>query len=189
MSNEHVRISDAERNNAMNTLGAHFAAGRLTLPEYEERCDQIFAATTRGELQPLFADLPSADRLPATTRRSYSVAEIDELRRRNAKPKAGILGLTTIAALAGTIAIESALSPLVLLLIPTVFILLYVMKLGPSEWHMPNPRQLERERLRELRTRAKMREIEMKQESRARQHEIANQAMNIAEGFLKKKTS
>lgn len=185
MTNEHVRISDAERNNAMTQLGAHFAAGRITLPEYEERCDQIVRAMTVGELRVVFRDLPA---MPDRSG-SYTVSEIDELRRRNAKPKAAILGLTVVGSMAAAAVLQPVweLSGVLLFLIPTVFLLLYVMKVGPKEWYLPNPRQLERQRLRELQTRAKMRELEMRQESRARQHELANQAIDLAQGFLKRK--
>ncbi|MDO4685184.1 MAG: DUF1707 domain-containing protein [Corynebacterium sp.] len=191
MSNEHVRISDAERTQAMELLGTHFAAGRLTLPEYEERCDRIVSATTRGEVTVLFRDLPDLSRLPATTSgRAYSVDEIEHLRKRNAKPKAGIVALTTIGTLGTVMALDFIAginAPYLLFLIPAVIVLLYVMKIGPAAWHMPSPQQLEKERIRELRTRAKIRQIEMRQESRAKQHELANQAMNYAQGFLKKK--
>lgn len=58
-SDSGIRISDAEREEAMSTLGVHFTTGRLELPEYEERCGQATAARTRGELEALFDDLPA----------------------------------------------------------------------------------------------------------------------------------
>ncbi|HEU4812037.1 MAG TPA: DUF1707 domain-containing protein, partial [Nocardioides sp.] len=36
----------------------HFAQGRLTAEEHGERLDQVWAARTRGELTPIFSDLP-----------------------------------------------------------------------------------------------------------------------------------
>ncbi|MDP3891094.1 DUF1707 domain-containing protein [Nocardioides sp.] len=53
-----LRIGDAERNDATQLLGEHFAEGRLTREEYDERCAQAFAARTAAELLPLFHDLP-----------------------------------------------------------------------------------------------------------------------------------
>lgn len=53
-----IRISDAEREAAIATLGEHLSTGRLELPEYEERCDRVTVARTRGELEALFRDLP-----------------------------------------------------------------------------------------------------------------------------------
>lgn len=56
--NEHLRLSDAERDGAAADLGEHYAQGRLTVEEHGERLDRIWAARTRGELGPIFADLP-----------------------------------------------------------------------------------------------------------------------------------
>ena len=53
-----LRIGDDEREAAVNALGEHFAAGRLTKEEYDERTEQAWAARTRSALMPLFADLP-----------------------------------------------------------------------------------------------------------------------------------
>jgi Domain of unknown function (DUF1707) len=53
-----LRIGDAEREQAVQSLGEHLRAGRLTVTEYDERLEQAFAARTDAELTPLFADLP-----------------------------------------------------------------------------------------------------------------------------------
>jgi uncharacterized membrane protein len=53
-----VRIGDAEREQAQADLGEHYAAGRLDHDEYSQRLDQIWAARTRSELDPVFRDLP-----------------------------------------------------------------------------------------------------------------------------------
>lgn len=45
-----VRVSDAERDAVLRTLGDHAAVGRLTLDELEERSGRALAAKTRGEL-------------------------------------------------------------------------------------------------------------------------------------------
>jgi hypothetical protein len=54
-----IRISDAERDEAVSKLGMHLTTGRLELAEYEERCGLAIAARTRGELEALFTDLPA----------------------------------------------------------------------------------------------------------------------------------
>ncbi len=54
-----VRIGTAERERALQLLGEHFAAGRLTLAEFEERSGKASAATTRSDLDALFTDLPT----------------------------------------------------------------------------------------------------------------------------------
>ena len=58
MSRDDLRIGDAERDDALQKLGEHLAAGRLSIEEHDERSSQIIAARTRGQLQAVFADLP-----------------------------------------------------------------------------------------------------------------------------------
>lgn len=53
-----VRIGDAEREEAVNRLGEHYAAGRLTEEEHAERSQQAYEARTKADLDALFADLP-----------------------------------------------------------------------------------------------------------------------------------
>lgn len=53
-----VRVSDGERDAAAAALGAHWEAGRLALPELEQRVDAVYLATTRAELERLLRDLP-----------------------------------------------------------------------------------------------------------------------------------
>lgn len=56
-----IRASDAEREEGAAALGAHFAAGRLTLEEYQQRLDRAYAAKTLGDLDDLMTDLPGTD--------------------------------------------------------------------------------------------------------------------------------
>jgi hypothetical protein len=58
MSDQHLRISDAEREQAAEALAEHYVQGRLTTEEHSERLDQIWAARTRAEVAPVFRDLP-----------------------------------------------------------------------------------------------------------------------------------
>jgi hypothetical protein len=60
VSDAGIRLSDAEREAAAADLGEHFAQGRLTVDEHAERLEQVWAARTRGEIAPIFRDLPSA---------------------------------------------------------------------------------------------------------------------------------
>jgi hypothetical protein len=53
-----LRIGDTEREGAVNALGEHYAAGRLSKEEYDERAAVAYAAKTESSLRPLFADLP-----------------------------------------------------------------------------------------------------------------------------------
>jgi hypothetical protein len=73
-SGPELRIGDAEREAALSSLGEHFAAGRLTKEEYDERAEQVWRARTRSGLDPLFADLPptggAGARIPAPAAQS-----------------------------------------------------------------------------------------------------------------------
>lgn len=55
-----VRVGDRERDAAAHALAEHYAAGRLDRREYDERVDRVLVARTRGDLAPLFRDLPRA---------------------------------------------------------------------------------------------------------------------------------
>jgi DUF1707 SHOCT-like domain len=61
-----LRVSDAERDAVLRTLGDHAAVGRLTLDELEERSGRALAAKTRGELATLTSDLPREAGQPST---------------------------------------------------------------------------------------------------------------------------
>jgi hypothetical protein len=54
-----MRVGDTEREAAASELREHYASGRLTLDELNERIDKTFAAKTRGDLNALMTDLPS----------------------------------------------------------------------------------------------------------------------------------
>ena len=54
-----LRIGDAERSGAVEALGEHFATGRLTHEEYDERATRALQARTAADVAPLFADLPA----------------------------------------------------------------------------------------------------------------------------------
>lgn len=67
-----MRLSDAEREEAIEALSEHVRTGRLDLDEYGARSAKVTAARTRGDLAPLFEDLPEphpavlrADPVPA----------------------------------------------------------------------------------------------------------------------------
>jgi len=56
-----LRASDAEREHHSELLREHAAQGRLTVDELEERLDRVYAASTRGELATVVADLPASE--------------------------------------------------------------------------------------------------------------------------------
>jgi hypothetical protein len=54
-----MRAGHAEREAVAAELREHYASGRLTLDELNERLDKTFAAKTRGDLDELMRDLPA----------------------------------------------------------------------------------------------------------------------------------
>ena len=69
-----MRVGDAEREAAAAEVREHFASGRLTQDELNQRLDQTFAAKTRGDLDAVFTDLPSANWRDATAGGTRSTA-------------------------------------------------------------------------------------------------------------------
>ena len=53
-----VRIGDAEREEMLNALQEHLAAGRLDVDEYEQRAERVVAARYAEDLQEVLTDLP-----------------------------------------------------------------------------------------------------------------------------------
>jgi hypothetical protein len=64
-SDQHIRVSDADRNAVAEVLTKHYADGRLDQAEFDERVGQTMAAKTRGDLAGLFDDLPETDEADA----------------------------------------------------------------------------------------------------------------------------
>lgn len=81
-----VRVSDAERNQAVEMLRYHTAEGRLTLDEFSERVGLALGARTEADLHQVTADLPAARTpVPASARRpakSWTVAIMSGSRRK-----------------------------------------------------------------------------------------------------------
>ncbi len=117
MDSPEIRIGDTERAQALNLLGEHFSHGRLNLSEFEERSAQATAATTRGELEILFTDLPAvAANAPDT------VQEKDTASGTLGHWREIVMGLTPLLALVLFFAFDTWLW---FLLVPAVSIVLY----------------------------------------------------------------
>lgn len=65
---DRIRASDADREHVTARLREHFAAGRLTSDELDERISAALNAKTHGELRQLMADLPEPEPVPAAPR-------------------------------------------------------------------------------------------------------------------------
>jgi hypothetical protein len=59
-----IRVSDADRDQAIAELSQHFQAGRLTQEEFEERSSRALQARTGDDLAALFTDLPGQGTAP-----------------------------------------------------------------------------------------------------------------------------
>ena len=57
-SDQHLRVSDAERQAVADRLAEHFADGRLDQAEFDDRVGRAMSAKTRADLSGLFSDLP-----------------------------------------------------------------------------------------------------------------------------------
>jgi hypothetical protein len=55
---DNIRVSDADREQVTSRLREHFAEGRLTSEELDERITATLNAKTFGELRGILADLP-----------------------------------------------------------------------------------------------------------------------------------
>lgn len=192
------RIGDQERMDAMDILGRALGEGRLDMAEFDNRCQAVAEAQTQQDLQPILGDLPTGrgggvvDKQVSDDAVLYSQAEIMQARRSGRRTRAGVFWLGTIGSI-GLVSIfgaagSTALSGLSLLIIPTLFILLYVMKVGPDSWYTPSLRQLEQQRRRDIR--ARQLEIEaaqvhqqalMRAQRKDQINQMTNDALNIAQ--------
>jgi len=59
-SDQHMRVSDAERQAVADRLAEHFSSGRLDQEEFDERVSRAMGAKTRADLNGLFDDLPES---------------------------------------------------------------------------------------------------------------------------------
>ncbi|WP_405489613.1 DUF1707 domain-containing protein [Nocardia sp. NBC_00511] len=75
-----IRIGTAEREDAMKRLSDHFAAGRLSVAEFDERSGIVAAAMTRGDVEQVFTDLPEpvADKPVAPKPSGFAVSRLPE---------------------------------------------------------------------------------------------------------------
>lgn len=191
-----MRLSDAERTDAVNDLAQALGEGRLTMDEFEERTDAVMQASTRRELAEVFMDIPTK---ASSELKIYSQGEVARAYQSTRKPRLATAMVGSLGLLFGSIASFAALSGVtaaltgtgLLFLIPALWIMLYVAKVGPESWHQPSPRQIERQRMRELKAagaeeRAQMRALEQAQwaERRRQASEITGDAMNLAKRKL-----
>ena len=73
-----MRAGDADRRRVVELLGKHFAEGRLTVAEFDERAASAHAAVHLDELPALTADLPhlSAPRPRAARHQAWAASSV-----------------------------------------------------------------------------------------------------------------
>ncbi|GAA3444029.1 DUF1707 SHOCT-like domain-containing protein [Planomonospora venezuelensis] len=76
-----MRASDDDRDRVASALREHYAQGRLTVEEFDERLEQLYASKTYGELAVLTSDLPGVDlrKLPEPAARTPKRREGEDL--------------------------------------------------------------------------------------------------------------
>ena len=89
-SDQHLRVSDAERQAVADRLAEHFADGRLDQAEFDERVGRAMNAKTRADLGGLFDDLPDTG--------APAMPELPHRRRRHPFLAIVLLVLVTLAA-------------------------------------------------------------------------------------------
>jgi Domain of unknown function (DUF1707) len=65
--NEHIRTAEADRERVAERLREHYAQGRLSAEEFDERLTAALGATTFGDLRQTLTDLPEAGTAPGGT--------------------------------------------------------------------------------------------------------------------------
>ena len=207
-SNQDYRIGDAERQKAMDDLGKHFTAGRLDITEYDNRLTNVTEATMWSDLIPIFSDLPAitdtntsaamphAAGIPEEAK--FSRSEIEENYRSGKRIKLGIMILTFMAVVSATFVLQDKLVAFTMMMtFLAMFVLLYVMKLGPKSWHQPSPRALARQRQRQI-AQAQAMQVKAMQLAHAqqmvqqralrqqRQAEITNAALEVTNQYVQR---
>ena len=112
-----LRVSDVERDSAVDFLKEHYAAGRLDEREFDARVDAAHRAQFESQLVRLTADLPAVRTpLPEQRRRSFGGA--------------GVTAAVALGAVAFIAMVPGEIwAPLLTLLLPLAMMLLFF--LGP----------------------------------------------------------
>jgi hypothetical protein len=151
-----LRVSDEQRERTAQEIREHFAAGRLSEDELDERVQAAYAARTEDDLRAIRADLPE---LPATT--AQLKAELAErrghLRRRLLQESGGGLGVFVLCT--GIWAASGANGQFW----PVWVLLVTLVALARGAWNLYGPApeldRLEEELDRRQRTRGRRRDV------------------------------
>lgn len=131
--NTQLRASDADRDHALAQLREHYAAGRLSDVERQERAGAALAARTLGELSELMTDLPDPGPVPGPPARrdgtvggpSFRLAQADQAA--GPRPAAAVTVLGAIVALYVVTGLLTGIwwIPWALIIVPAVRVIRY----------------------------------------------------------------
>ena len=113
-----MRISDSERQRAVEELRRHLAAGRIDLDEFSGRTEKALEAETLEDLDKLLSDLPMlriADPVGSKTRSGSAMAlpasdRDRSVARRPMSRRPAVVAAVTIAVVAGAVVLAIASS-------------------------------------------------------------------------------
>lgn len=196
------RASDDDRARAINMLARHFAAGRITMSEYDDRVSEAASAVRICDLNIPFQDLPplGEDELEPLVGPQRNAGDVTPVALPPASLgrnyRAGIMMLSIIVAMVLTNALHE---DMMMLLVPVVAVLLYVIKVGPESWHSGSRLRQQRRAVRRQQRdmlQAKAVELELERKARAsvRREEhaamkaqaqaLSTEAMSLAQNAL-----
>src|ERR1700734_1687053 len=102
-SDQHLRVSDAERQAVTDRLAEHYWEGRLDQAEFDERVGQAMGAKTRADLSGLFADLPDTAKPAPST--------LPDVHRRRPGHPVLLIALLVVLAIAAAHAVAGVILP------------------------------------------------------------------------------
>jgi hypothetical protein len=130
---DELRASDRQRDDAAAELREHFAAGRLSEEELNERVDAVYRARTQGELRELRADLPALPAAPASAKAELAQRRAALQREMLQQVGGGLAPFVLCTAIWAASGASGSFWPVWLLLVPLVMLVRNGWRLyGPS---------------------------------------------------------
>lgn len=90
-----LRVSDQEREQAVQEIQQHFEAGRLTQDELDDRVQAAYRAQTQGELARIRTDLPRLPASPAQVKAALAERRGELMRRLAQESGGGVIVFVT----------------------------------------------------------------------------------------------
>jgi len=138
-----IRVSDADRDRVTAQLRDHFAAGRITTDELDERLSAALHAKTFGDLRRIMADLPGpVPALNRTVSPPLRTSPAWAVRRRPPFPPLILVALLAALLVPGTGWVLAAFVNLILVLWLVTFVIgAFAFGRSQRRWHHHGGRQ------------------------------------------------